>query len=346
MIELVKPEWVVGSERRFYNFIKKINEKDRIAIISHTDPDGLIAAKIINKVLGSNLVKFITHSDLNDSFLGEMKKQKINKIFITDITFGTRKFLKKFEKFAKVVIVDHHKFDEDLNTTKTVFLDSIGFCSAYLCYYLLSKVQNLENIDWLVVCASLSDWAFKSNQKWMSDVYNKYKMEFSLTESKIKSGKFWDTQYILFLATIYFYKDLLKCFEKIKEDPFNVEEFKKYSKVIDQEIARQISEFYIKKEDLRGGYFMEFQSEFPSENLVVNLLSQKEVNKTFFIGKKYGNIYKITARRQDGEVNLPELFKKLTEGFEDSSAGGHVPAAGCHFPIEYLEEFKKRMKKL
>ena len=51
MIEIVVPTWVVGSERRFFNFVKSLDQKDRIGIISHTDADGIIAAKVASIVL-------------------------------------------------------------------------------------------------------------------------------------------------------------------------------------------------------------------------------------------------------------------------------------------------------
>ena len=62
MIELVKPEWAAGSERRFLNFIKKLSVKDKIAIISHTDADGLIAAKVASKVISTGNIKFFGYS--------------------------------------------------------------------------------------------------------------------------------------------------------------------------------------------------------------------------------------------------------------------------------------------
>ncbi len=346
MIEIVKPQWIVGSERRFFNFIKGLNEKDKIAIVSHTDADGIIAAKIAHIALGANVVRFVGHDDLNDEFVNALKAEKINKIFMCDITFGTRKFLRKIEKFAKVVIVDHHTFIEDLNTTKTVFLDAHGFCATYLCYYLFSKTKDLEKMDWLVVCASLADWMFNSNSKWMEEVYKKYGEKFYLSENQAKSGKFWSIQYNIALSTVYFKDDLNKVFNSLGENFGDIGDLAEYAAIVDLEIAKAISDFYIKKEDFKEGYFMEFESKFPINGVVVNILSSKTPGKTFIVSQKHEDRYGISARRQDKNVNLPELLRKLVEGFENAKAGGHIPAAGASFPLKYVDEFKKRLKDL
>jgi single-stranded DNA-specific DHH superfamily exonuclease len=343
-IELVKPTWGVGSEKRFFNFIKDLDAKDKIAVFSHTDVDGIVAAKIANLVIGANFVRYLNHSEINDDLLKWIKKNKINKIFMSDIAFPDRKYLRKVEKMAKVVIVDHHTFKEDLNTPKSIFLNAQGFCASYLCYYLFSKTQNLENYDWLVACASLFDWMFVQNKDWMSAVFEKYGQKFTLVDKELKQTEFWRLQYEISLASIYFNDNLSKVSDNLWGMYGNIGDLLSYAKEVDAEIFKQISEFWIKKEDIKEGYYMEFQSKFPVEALVVNLLSAGNPNKTFIVSQEKDGLVKVSSRRQDGKVNLPELMRSLIVGFEKGSAGGHVKAAGASFPIIYKEEFLKRLK--
>lgn len=340
---LVKPELLVGSEKRLLNFIKDLDEKDRIAIFSHTDVDGIVAAKIANQVIGANFIRFMGYNEFNDDLLKWIKEKKINKIFMSDISFPNKKFLRRVEKLAKVVIVDHHTFKEDLNTEKSVFINAQGYCASYLCYYLFSGMQNLENMDWLVVCASLFDWMYQKNQEWMEEVYDKYDERFDLTEKHIKNSQFWKLQYEISLASLYFDKDLEKVFNALGAGFGNIGDLEKYAKEVDTEIAKSISDFYVNKEDIREGYYMEFNSRFPVEALVVNILSAGTPNKTFIVAQEQGGYLKISARRQDGKVNLPELLRSLVNGFEESTAGGHIKAAGASFPVKYRDEFKKRL---
>lgn len=346
MIEIVKPELTVGSERRLANFIRDLSEKDKIAIISHTDVDGIVAAKVANRVLGGDFIRFIDHSELNDNFIKWIKEKKINKIFMTDISFPDRKYLRKVEKLAKAVIVDHHTFKEDLNTGKSVFISTNGYCASYLCYYLFSKMQNIENMDWLVACASLFDWLFQKNQDWMKGVFEKHNEKFSLVDKELKETKFWKLQYEISLAALYFKDDLVKIFDSLGQGFGDIGDLEKYAKEVDTEIVKAISDFYINKEDIKDGYYMEFNSKFPVKTLVVNILSAGTPNKMFIVAQENGEYENISARRIDGKVNLPELLRKLIAGFEDSNAGGHVVAAGVTFPLKYKEEFKKRLMEM
>ena len=51
-----KIEFLVGSEKRFAEFISKLNEKDKIAVISHSrDIDGIVSAKVVDFVIDANL---------------------------------------------------------------------------------------------------------------------------------------------------------------------------------------------------------------------------------------------------------------------------------------------------
>ena len=346
MIELVKPEWAAGSERRFLNFIKKLSVKDKIAIISHTDADGLIAAKVASKVIGTNNIRFLGYSELNLELIEKLKAEKVNKIFMTDLSWKDKKLLRKAEKFAKIVIVDHHTFDQDFNSPKTVFMNAQGFCSGYLCYYLFSKVKDLSKIDWLVACASVADWMFVKNEAWLSKIYKEYGEEFSPLERNIKFGKFWDLQYNISLAILYFKKEFRRVFDSFGENFGDIGDLEKYAQVINSQVNNAINDFYIKKENIHDGYFMEFDSDAAVGAIVVNLLSSKTPNKTFIIAKEEEEVYKISSRRQDGKVDLPKMLQKLVEGFEGASAGGHLRAAGANFLAKDKDKFKERLRKL
>jgi len=345
-IELVKPEWIAGSEKRFFNFIKKLSDRDKIAIISHTDADGLLAAKVVSKVIGTNSIRFVGYPELNEELINKLKAEKVNKIFMTDLNWANKKLLRKAEKFAKIAIVDHHTLETDYNSPKTVFMNAQGFCATYLNYYLFSKIKDLGKIDWLIACASVADWMFVKNEAWLIKIYQKYGQEFSTMERKLKSGKFWDLQYNISLAIIYFKDNLRRVFDSFGEDFGDIGDLEKYAKIIDSEVNKAINDFYIKKENISDGYFIEFNLEYPVEAIVINLLSSKNLNKTFIVGKQEGNIYKISARRQDGLVDLPKLLKNLVSGFEGASAGGHIRAAGAHVLSKDAEKFKEMIRKL
>lgn len=45
-------KFLAGSEKRFFDFISNLTDKDKIALLSHNDGDGIVSALIASKVLG------------------------------------------------------------------------------------------------------------------------------------------------------------------------------------------------------------------------------------------------------------------------------------------------------
>ena len=68
-----KIEFLAGTENRFKEFVKSIKPSDKIALISHTDHDGIAAAKIVSYVLPYSLLKFVDYEDINNSLIDELK---------------------------------------------------------------------------------------------------------------------------------------------------------------------------------------------------------------------------------------------------------------------------------
>ena len=159
--------FLAGSEKSFFNFMSETNEKEKIALISHTDLDGLAAARVVNEVVQADLIKFVNYHELNNNLLEELKKNKIKRAIFTDLSLENEEFLKEAEKFLKVLWIDHHTFPRDYNSKKTVYLNSQGFCATYICYYLFSKISNIEKLDCLVASASISDCLYFNNQEFM-----------------------------------------------------------------------------------------------------------------------------------------------------------------------------------
>ena len=236
MIDIVKPEFIVGSEKRFFDFISKINGQDKIALISHTDLDGVVAAKMANKILNVDIVKLLDYEQINKDLVEELKKLGVKKTIFTDLGLKSDA-IKEISKFSDILIIDHHKIIEDFNSDKIVFLNSQGFSAGYLCYYLFSKIQNLEEYDWLAVCCSISDFMYFNNQSWMNEVFLKYSDKFEIINGQIrKSEKFWDLQAKLSLALSYFKGNAKRVYDSIGIEFGNIGDLEKYALIIEKEI--------------------------------------------------------------------------------------------------------------
>jgi len=246
MIETARPEFIVGDEKKFSDFISKLNDKGKIALISHTDLDGIASAKIVNSAVDASLVKFVNYKDLNVELVRELEENKIEKIIFTDLFFKDSSILvlNDIEKFAEILIIDHHTFEVDFNSDRITFLNAKGYCAAYICYFLFSKIKNLQKYDWLAACASVSDFCYSRNQEWMEEIYEKYEDKFEIEGMFIrKKGKMWDLQYTLSLLLVYFDDNLKEAFDKIDSDIGKVRDLEKYSSKILEEIEECLNRF-------------------------------------------------------------------------------------------------------
>lgn len=342
----------IGSEKRFLDFIQGLRKSDKICLISHTDLDGISAAVVANKVLDADEIKFVNYGELNVELIQQLKQKGFNKLVFTDLFIKEDEFVEGLNTFERVLILDHHDAKDDLNSDKIVFVKvEKGYCAAYLCYEFFRKIQDVSVLDWLVVCASISDFCNVKNSNWIRRVYERYgevydegmdKIGFRLED--LESSKFYELQWKISLALVYFRHDLNKVFESIGESFADIGNLGKYAEDVQEEIDETLKDFEKQKKEFPGGYYFQFEPKFKVSSLVNNLISQKYPDKTLVFIRRELDGYVISLRRQDSEEDMNMFVRKLLEGFEKSSGGGHVPAAGGYFPAEYILEFKKRLR--
>ncbi len=339
-------KFISGEERRFFDFISKLNEKDKIGLVCHTDLDGIASAKVVNAVLNANFMRFVDYIDLNAHLVEDLKNRKINKVVFVDIDFDKPELIKALEEFADVLIIDHHIFRQDLNSEKTVFLSAREYCTSYLCYYLFSKVQNVAKFDWLVAAASLSDFCYLKNADWLMQIKEKYGDTFSIEEMS-KLSRIYDLSVKLSLTLIYFRGKLQEAYKLIGENIDDAGNLDSFAKDVQKEIENSALMFEKEKKTFGNGeiYFWEFSPEFMVKSILINALCNKYKNKTIIIVENNNKYFEVSARRHDGKVNLVELLKKLTQGFQATS-GGHMCAAGATIMPRDIGEFRERVRRL
>ncbi len=339
-------EFSAGSVERFKEFVKSYQESDKVALISHTDVDGIVSAKVVSRFFDYELLKFVGYDEISDDLVAELKEKGINRVVMTDLSIDDVGVVERISEFAEVLVIDHHLFEKDFNSDKIVFMNAQGNCATYLSYYLFSMVEDVSKLDWLVACACVADFMYFKNQDWMKGVYSKYGEEFDSSDSGIRKGKFWDVQYELNLALIYFKDDLMKVFEGVGEGVFDLGDLDEGSSEVREEIDSIVDGFERDKEVFGDVYYYEIAPRFSVTSMVSTIVSVRNPHNTILIGKVKDDGFQISARRQDKKKNMSELLKELVAGFEGSNAGGHVPAAGARILLKDKEEFKKRVEGL
>tara|TARA_Y100000034_G_scaffold117993_1_gene158195 strand:- start:9151 stop:10194 length:1044 start_codon:yes stop_codon:yes gene_type:complete len=344
-----KVNFMVGSEKRFADFIKDLG-KEKVAWISHTDQDGIGAVRVGNEVVKADIVKFLSYGDLNDRLVEELREAKVKKIIFSDLFIKKKEFVSKLEKFADLLIIDHHIFRDDLNSEKTVFMNAQGHCATYLVYYLFSQIQDLEKLDWVVCCACVSDFLYLENKEWMSSVYKKYGDEFELEGRYARrNGKIWDLQYKISLGIIYYSEDLKKVYDSLGSNFSDIGELADKGEEVQRELDLFLEKFELGKKEFSTGYFWEVdpKPKHKIKALLANIIAERYQDKSIILaGENSDGYFTFSARRNDLKEDMNLLLKGLTDDIEGGSGGGHVPAAGGMVPLDKKEEFIRKLMSL
>ena len=149
---------------RFDQFCSGLSRNDRIAIVHHSDADGicsaLIAAKAVEKLTGKKPVVVQRYEYGNRALalkaLKSIKAKKANVLIVVDLGIDGQPYnIEEKCPFEKGLVIDHHKMYKDLNTKKTVFLKSGFFTEKDPSSYVTSKFA-LTSLTGLQTCRNLT----------------------------------------------------------------------------------------------------------------------------------------------------------------------------------------------
>ncbi len=347
--------------QKFDSFASVISKKDRVAIIFHTDADGIssgvIAAKAVQSISGKEPSLFLTPAPsevtISKKIISELKKKKINKVIIADLNVDQEpQSIKQVEKFAEILILDHHTIQSDVNSLKTVmvkpqFFSKISpsrYPASKLVYDLFSRKANISDLAWLSVVGIYGDMAESEWQEFILQTLQKN--EISIEKIRKAGG-------LIVYARSYDEKNgpmkAFKVFYSAESiDDVLASGLSKYAEKIEKELAHyiekreQLAQFYSEKKLM----IYEISPEYNIKSELVNRLSRNFYpDMTCIVIQKKGKIASIGARNQTGSVSMDDLMIRATKGIPNASGGGHIQAAGASIPNKksVIEMFRKRI---
>ncbi len=345
--------------KKFDKYIENVTQKDRIAIIHDTDPDGICSAVIIAKAIERLkekkpvLVKTIEKKEITKELAALLKKKKITKLIVLDLSLDQNyKSLLRINKKIDVLIIDHHKIYskkqmKNVLLIKPQFISQINpyeYCTAKLAYDLCSRIVDLKDIDWMAATASIADIAHKPWKSWLKKVFRKNKIRMKKDLFKTKLGQIAS---MISSAEVSDKKHIKKCYAalydaKKPKDVFK-KELVKIKKVVDKELKKLLKAF--RRSEKHGTlHIYEINSKIEGiKSPLSTILGLKYPHKTIVIVSKSGLKAKISARRGDKEVYVNSLLEKAARGLPESNAGGHIPSAGATIRTKDYPKFKKRL---
>ena len=336
-------------------FVRSIKSGDRVAVYHHTDTDGLcssvIAAKAIERLIGRKInLQLVSGQNviiITPAIIRKLKSARITKLICTDLCIDENPItVKEVEKFADILVIDHHKLYHNISSPKTVFIKSVMITSAYypaskMAYDLFLRIVNISDLDWLAAAGTIADGAYKEWRNFVDAIAKKY--------CYVIKGDVIYSEFYSKLEGISFAENLGKeneCYKILYNSNFRdiTSRIAKYE-IVRDEIKKWISAFEKKAEFLpKDLVFYEFSPTYKIKSHVINVICSKFPHKTLIVIVPDGLFYyNISARRSDKKVAVNDLLTEATKGLKNASGGGHVPAAGGRIRKVDLKKFKQNV---
>lgn len=343
----------------FKKFINDIKPKDRVAVIHHTDCDGICSGYIIIEALERLSCKPVLElplsaNSMNSSLTKFLKQNGITKSICVDLAIDQNsKVVENISRFSDILIIDHHKIYNEFKSKNILLIKHyhLGITKYYpaskLAYDLFSEVVDISDLDWISAAGVIGDSGFPQNKKFVAGVMRKYNVFPAQDLFTTDLGKV--AMYLGAAGSVVpdRIKQALSILKKAKK-PKDVldSDLASVAKEIEEEIVRQIKLF--KKKSEKHGDLMigEIESKHRVKSAVVTRLSIRELpHKTLVILQKNKDRYIVSARRHDKKLAVNDLLEGAVEDLIFADAGGHVPAAGGSIRAEDLDKFKENLIK-
>ena len=340
-------KYLKGSQKEFFQFVDLITPRDKVAILSHTDLDGLASTLFLEKILESknievNYIDFLgIKSDMVKEISLKLKEMDITKVFFCDLGIDSIDFegFVDLKKEVDVFLIDHHPFNGNVEGFENIIKTDSQDCSAMTIFELGKGYIDEEEWEWLNCAAIFSDYSYKEekNFNYIKSVYPEITIEnISSSTPGINGRK-------IASALIYYDHDKKHVYNLVKER--KIEELSEIHGIVEEEINRLVDEFSEKKEyyEKKDLYFYEIDSKYRVLSIVTSIVSKMKSESNFVFMQRDGNTYKFSARSQNHSFDMGFLMKKCVEGLEGATGGGHIPAAAARIRVEDLGAFKERL---
>lgn len=348
IFDMVEIDYIVGTPDDFHAFVDDIGLHDRVAVLTHTDLDGVASAIFLEKILEAKGIKvdFLEFLDIErDMFkkiLIKLKEERITRVFITDIN-ADQADLEGFNELRRQIgtfLIDHHPISEELTDKTNVIKTDSRDCVAITLFSLGKDLIDENEYRWLNLAAIFSDYCFLSqkNMNYFREFYpNTTKENISSTTPGINARR-------ISSALIYYDGDVKYVYRLVKEK--DIDELDKSMKIIEDEVEKITDDFlknseYYENLDL---YFYEVDSEFGVTSYVASWISKVNPDINYIFMKRRDGYCKFSARSTGEKMDMGKLMNFLTKGLEGANGGGHRAAAGGRIRADDLREFKRRLR--
>lgn len=339
--------YLKGSRQEFLDFVESIPKNGKVAILSHTDLDGLSSAVFLEEILKAKRlsVEYLDFLEIKSEMVHEvglkLKSLGITHAFFCDIGIDSIDFegFKELRKSVEVFLIDHHPMNKGISLWNKIIKTDSQDCCGMTCFFLGEGIIDYGEWNWLVCSAIFSDFSYKAekNFNYIKKIYP------DVTYENISSSVPGINSRIIASALIYYKGNEKYVYDLVKER--NLDKLREFAQTVEDEIDKLVEDFskekeYFEKSDI---YFYEVKSNFNLASIVCTLVSKLKPESSFVFMQRFGDFVKFSARNQSSSKDMGELMKFCVQGLEGARGGGHKPAAAAKVREKDLEEFKKRL---
>ncbi|MBI4896246.1 MAG: DHH family phosphoesterase [Candidatus Aenigmarchaeota archaeon] len=339
------------------SFLKKIKPSDNVVIVFNNDGDGICACTLLKKMLHARACKepYIIEQPMptEKELLRKIQTTIPQKIIFLDLAMDQQMdIIKKIKSIADIMVVDHHKVEQNLNKKGMVHVNprfakpEIYQSATYLMYKICSQIVELSSALWIAGVGMIADYNLDDSQDIVAEIQKKYhvtdikKTKLAVIAEMIEAAR--STQEMTCEEMVKMFEQI-ESFEAFDRAP-KVDKLLKAREIITAEMQRIDGEFKDRAEKFGNIILFQPQSKYGILSSVATKYGLLNPKKTVVIYEKKKSVYKISARNQDGK-DVAELLKNASQDLK-ASAGGHKAAAGATISARDWDMFRERLIKL
>ncbi len=251
---------------------------------------------------------------------------------------------------SKIIIIDHHIPEEDMNSENILhinpkFKEDVYLPASYLVYRILEKMgKRVEPLIWVSVIGVIGDYGFVECRELLDKCREVYPDLLYLRPLESKLGK--GAELISAAITLKGLRGAARALDIL----VRAEDYKKFASnkqmlqwkgTVQKEIEKILEEFKEKKEDYPELNLIVYQieSKLSISSVISSILARLYPDDVIIVKKKtQSGHWKLSVRSQKGIINVGESIKECVKGI--GSGGGHKKAGGAL--VQDWDRFKER----
>ena len=352
--------------QRSLQYLHGITKQDKIAVLHHTDPDGIcsgvLVAKAVERLRGRKIDLRVnqkgTEHAILDATISRLKKKKINKLITTDLMVDKNKTqLHKLATFADVLVLDHHPYFGSKHPRIIVAKPQVlygdkkpnSYPASKFCYDILKRVVEMVDLDWMAAIGVITDGAFKRWKVFLKTVLKKHHLKYDPDPFKTAIG---NAGRILHAAELYSERNVPKGYAVVYQATSVQDIIKsplvKYRRAVRKELDYWLkhTKKYAEVNEACNLIYYELSQKYNVKGPVATILSLQHPHMTVVTLSTTSKYAYISGRRQDGKIDMNKLFQSALKGLPEAAGGGHPPAAGGRLLKKDLQRFKSNLVRI